>query len=211
MGRYLVRFRRANDAVPLQRGGAQLACGARVATRRRAGCPGVGGVDRDLGHCIIWPRRPSRRIVLRVAHRRRRFRPRRRRTNWNVSRPHRAVDPVADFRSCYTDSVLVNGVPLTADDLVARACATQAAYSDLRVELVPRIDTGTTLVIAFLMHGRHTGPVSSALGEVAPTGRTEAIRTTDVLATRCGLIEDVWVIADEMDLLRQLGQVPVDR
>lgn len=117
------------------------------------------------------------------------------------------VDPVGDFRSCYTDPVLVNGVPLTAADLVNRARATQMAYSDLRVELVHRIETGNKLVIAFLMHGRHTGPVPSALGEVAPTGRRVAIRTTDVLTVRSGLIEDVWVIADEMDLLRQLGKV----
>ena len=37
--------------------------------------------------------------------------------------------------------------------------------------------------------------------------RTVAIRTTDVLTVRGGLIVDVWVIADEVDLLRQLGQV----
>lgn len=68
------------------------------------------------------------------------------------------ADPAADFRRFYADPVPVNGTPMTADDLVARARALQVAFADRRTELVHRVETASRLVIGFYMHVRHVGP-----------------------------------------------------
>ena len=47
----------------------------------------------------------------------------------------------------------------------------QRAFADLRMEMIERIETPGRLVIVFWQRGRHVGPLETALGEVAPTGR----------------------------------------
>ena len=63
------------------------------------------------------------------------------------------------------------------------------------------------MVVAFVMHVRHTGPLPTPLGVLPPTGRTAAVRTIDVLAVDDGLVTDITVVADELGLLTQLGGV----
>lgn len=57
------------------------------------------------------------------------------------------------------------------------------------------------------MRGRHTGDYPGPLGVVPATGREVAIRTIDVLTLTDGKITRIWVNADELGLLRQLGAV----
>ncbi|WP_432836647.1 ester cyclase [Dactylosporangium sp. CA-092794] len=117
-------------------------------------------------------------------------------------------DPAADFRRHYADPVPVNGVPVGADGLVARARALQAAFAQRRTELVHRVETADRLVIGFYLHARHAGAYDTALGRVEATGRPVRIRVNDILTVRDGLITDIWVMSDEVDLLRQLGRLP---
>ena len=114
----------------------------------------------------------------------------------------------ADFRKHYADPVPVNGVPVTAEGLAARARGLQAAFADRRTELVHRIETGDRIVIGFYMHVRHVGPYDTPLGRVEATGRRLKIRVNDILTVRDGLITDIWVMSDDVDLMRQLGQLP---
>ncbi|WP_433217111.1 ester cyclase [Dactylosporangium sp. CS-047395] len=117
-------------------------------------------------------------------------------------------DPVADFRRYYADPVAVNGVPTTAAQLVERARALQVAFAERRTELVHRIEAGDKLVIGFYMHVRHVGPYETAFGRVAATERQLRIRVNDILTVRDGRITDIWVMSDDVDLLRQLGRMP---
>jgi hypothetical protein len=116
-------------------------------------------------------------------------------------------DPEADFRAVYTDPVPVNGTPLSAAMLVARARALQGAFTGTTMELVHRIETPTQLVIGFVMRARHTGPLESPIGTVAPTGRSVTYRVTDILTVTDGRVSDIWVIADDLGLLQQLNAV----
>jgi hypothetical protein len=59
-------------------------------------------------------------------------------------------------------------------------------------------------VIAFLLRGRHTGPFVSPLGTVEPTHREIEVRTIDVLTITDGKISALWVVSDDLGLLRQL-------
>jgi SnoaL-like polyketide cyclase len=113
-------------------------------------------------------------------------------------------DPVAAFRAVYADPVVVNGTELPILDLVGRARALQHAFADLSMEILDTVEAPGRLVIAFLMRGRHVGPFLSPLGAVAPTQRAIAVRTIDVLVLREGRVSAIWVVSDDLGLLRQL-------
>ena len=69
------------------------------------------------------------------------------------------------------------------------------------------LDTGETpdrIVIAFLMRGRHVGPFISPLGTVAPTQRDIEVRAIDILTVTAGVVSAIWVVSDDLGLLRQL-------
>jgi predicted ester cyclase len=117
------------------------------------------------------------------------------------------ADPVADFRTCYADPVTVNGEPAGTADLVARVRALQRAFTDRSTEIVHRVETPQRLVLGFVMHVVHTGPLVTPLGTVEATGRRLAVRATDILTVREDRIVDIWVISDEVGLLRQLGLI----
>jgi hypothetical protein len=57
-----------------------------------------------------------------------------------------------------------------------------AAFSGLRHELIDVVEAPGRLVIAFRLHGTHTGSYPTPLGPRAATGRDIAVRTIDVLS-----------------------------
>jgi predicted ester cyclase len=114
-------------------------------------------------------------------------------------------DPEAAFGEVYADPVVVNGGEMSLTALVARARALQQAFDRLGMVILDTVETADRVVVAFEMRGRHVGPYSSPLGSVAPTGREIAVRTIDVLAVSGGLVTAIWVVADDLGLLRQLG------
>ena len=113
----------------------------------------------------------------------------------------------AGFAEVYAENVVVNGTEVTLDDLLARARGLQAALSEVRHELLERVEADDKIVVAFRLHGRHTGPLRTALGEVPATGREVAIQGIDVLTLTDGRITGVTVLADELGLLDRLGAV----
>jgi hypothetical protein len=118
------------------------------------------------------------------------------------------ADPVADFRAVYADPVPVNGTELSAAALVDRARMLQAAFADLRMTVVHDFELPGRIVVAFIMEGRHVGPYQTPLGTVAPTGREFRCQVTDILTIDgTGLVTDIWVISDDLGLLRQLDAV----
>jgi hypothetical protein len=121
--------------------------------------------------------------------------------------PDGRADPVTDFRAVYADPVPVNGIPLTAHDLVARAQAIHRTYDRLQLDLVHRVETGDRVVIGFFMRGRQVGPLDTPLGRVEPTGRDVTIQVTDILTVRDGLVTDIWMMAGDLSLLQQLDAV----
>ena len=105
----------------------------------------------------------------------------------------------------YTDPVRVNGADLRLSDLATRARALHVAFSDLRSEILHVVADADSVAVAFVMHGRHTGPYETAFGTIQATGSEVQIRTIDVLTISGGKISAVWVNADDLGTLRQLG------
>ncbi len=117
------------------------------------------------------------------------------------------VDPEAAFGAVYTDPVVVNGTAMSLTELVARARSLQQAFDGLGMDILDTVESPGRVVVAFVMRGRHVGPFASALGPVAPSGRDIAVRTIDVLTVTDGLISAIWVVADDLGLLRQLDAI----
>lgn len=113
----------------------------------------------------------------------------------------------ASFREVYTDPVLINGVPMDAARLMARARALGAAFDQLERELLDVVDDGAKAAVAFRLSGRHVGQLTTAAGPVAATGRRLEIRVIDVLTFTGGRISSIWMVADELGALAAVEAV----
>ena len=122
-----------------------------------------------------------------------------------TSPPDSRPDPLAAFGAVYVDPVLINGTPMTLPDLVARARALHAAFSDHEIEVVDRVAQPGKLAIAFRHRARHTGPWATPMGDIAPTGVTVTGVGIDVLTLVDGRVAAIWVLADELQRLLQVG------
>lgn len=116
-------------------------------------------------------------------------------------------DAEAAFGEVYADPVMVNGAELPVAWLTARARALQQAFDGLGRQILDTVEAPGRVVIAFLLRGRHTGPFVSPLGIIAPTNRGIEVATIDVLTLSGGVISAIWVVCDELGMLRQLGAV----
>ena len=107
----------------------------------------------------------------------------------------------AAFRAVYADPVSINGTPVPALDLVARARAIGAVFDGLRREVLDVVEDGGKVAVAFRLGGRHVGTLGTAAGPVPATGRDLEMRVIDVLTVTDGRISSIWMVADELGAL----------
>jgi ketosteroid isomerase-like protein len=113
------------------------------------------------------------------------------------------------FRALYTDPVTINGTPLGAAALVARAREVQAAFEDLEREVLAVADAGERVAVAFRMGGRQVGTLTTSAGPLPPTGQVLRLRVIDLLTLTDGRISEIVMVADELGALAALGAVRV--
>jgi hypothetical protein len=113
----------------------------------------------------------------------------------------------APFREVYTNPVTLNGADAPISDLVERYRILHAAFADLEIEVVDRAELAGRLAVVLRQRGRHVGPMTTSFGTIAPTGRTFDVLGIDVLTVSDGRISRIWVVADELGRLTQLGAV----
>ena len=127
------------------------------------------------------------------------------------------TDPLPDddeaagsaFRELYSDPVTVNGAPLRAAEMVARARAMQAALEHPEREVLSVVDAGTAVALAFRLAGRQVGPLQTPAGPVPPTGRRIDVQIIDVLTLTDGRVSDIRMVADWLGALAAVGAVSV--
>jgi hypothetical protein len=128
------------------------------------------------------------------------------------STPHADRDAaVAAFGRWYADPVAINGTPMSLADLAARADAVRETFTDPRREVLDvceqPTERGSKVAVAFRMGGRHTGPLATGAGVVAPTGADLVVRVIDILTIEDGLVTSLWMTADELGALNAVGAV----
>ncbi|GAA1847665.1 hypothetical protein GCM10009836_29120 [Pseudonocardia ailaonensis] len=124
---------------------------------------------------------------------------------WDVP-PDTRADPEADFAAVYTDPVRVNGTALRLADMVDRARELHAAFTGHEREVLEVVAAPGKLAVAFRLTADHTGPWTSAVGVLAPTGRRITATVIDVLTLdAAGRVSDIVMVADELGRLRQAG------
>jgi hypothetical protein len=128
---------------------------------------------------------------------------------WTDPLPEDDGAAAAAFRTSYRDPVTVNGTPLTAADLVARARAMQKALERPEREVLSVVDAGASVAVAFRLAGRQVGPLQTPAGPVAPTGRWVGVQIIDVLTLTDGRISDIRMVADWLGALATVGAVHV--
>jgi hypothetical protein len=131
-------------------------------------------------------------------------------TLWTAE-PLPAPEALEAFRTVYTDPLRVNGAVSPLEPLVDRARMLHGAFEGLHHELFERVDTPGRSAIAFRLSGRHTGPLTTPLGEVPPTGKVLDVLGLDILSIADDRVTAVWAVADWLGLLMQAGQVALRR
>jgi predicted ester cyclase len=122
--------------------------------------------------------------------------------------PDARDDPLAAFGAVYTDPVLVNGASMALADLVARARALHEAFTEVEVEVVDRVVQPGKIAIAFRQTARHTGTWATPVGTIAPTGELVRGLGIDLLTLADDRVAEIWVLADELQRLAQVGALP---
>jgi predicted ester cyclase len=126
---------------------------------------------------------------------------------WTQPVPDDTALAARAFEEHYTNPVLVNGKSLPCSGLVERARIQQRAFTDLKIHVLQQVDTVDHSAIAFRQTGKHTGPLPTALGEVAATGEEVERNIIDILTFRDGRVCEVRVVGDELGLLVALNAV----
>jgi hypothetical protein len=124
---------------------------------------------------------------------------------WTEPPPEDEAAAVAAFRELYADPVTVNGTPLTASDLVARARVMQSALERPEREVLAVADAGASVAVAFRLAGRQIGPLDTPAGRLPATGRRIELRVIDVLTLSDGLITGIWMVADWLPAFAAAG------
>lgn len=123
---------------------------------------------------------------------------------WTQPLPEGEAAVVA-FGKVYADPVSINGAAMSLAELVERARAPQKTFADLQATLLTQVDAGSHTTVVFRMRGRHIGPMATPLGEIAATGQIVERQIIDVLGTKNGLIDQAWMVSDDLGALVRLG------
>jgi len=114
---------------------------------------------------------------------------------------------LAAFRSVYADPLLVNGAETPLAEIVGRARMMQGAFDDLHHTILERFEAPGRAAFAFRIAGRHVGPLTTPLGELAPTGLSLEVPGMDIFLIDDGLVTALWAVADFLSLLIQAAAV----
>ena len=110
-------------------------------------------------------------------------------------------DPIADFAAFYVDPVVINDVPTSLADLVARATAVKRAFADSETTILDMVAEDGKIALAFRREATHVGMWPTPLGDVPATGERVTLLGMDILTVEDGRITAIRVLADDLAVL----------
>ena len=94
------------------------------------------------------------------------------------------------------------------DEIIGFIGVFQEAFSDFRLEVKQLLSDGPAAAAEGTIAGTHDGVLHTPNGDVAPTGRTIALRFAAVYATDGETLKSEHLFFDQMDFHGQLGLLP---
>src|SRR6476469_6016388 len=117
---------------------------------------------------------------------------------WNLRSPN-AIAEMFGENGTYTDPV--TGGPLTGAAIAQFAEGLFSAFPDLGFEITSMVETGTGVVLEWIMTGTNSG----SLRGLPPTGKKIALQGIDVIRVRDSRIDSLRGYFDRQTMLEQLG------
>ena len=116
------------------------------------------------------------------------------------------VPPSGDrhFAEIYADPVRLNGRAVTLSQLAAMSRALHTAFDGQSREILDVFEADGRSAVAFVLRGRHVGPLTTRIGTLPPTGRTVEATVIDLFTVTDGLITEVRAVSDELGMLAGL-------
>jgi steroid delta-isomerase-like uncharacterized protein len=85
------------------------------------------------------------------------------------------------------------------------SAAFYSAFPDLRHNIVDMVAEGDKVAVRLNVTGTHKGELQS----IPPTGKKVSFNATDFITLMDGKVAEEWVNADIMELMQQIGAIPV--
>jgi predicted ester cyclase len=83
------------------------------------------------------------------------------------------------------------------------------AFPDSRMVIRNEVISGDTILQEFTFEGTHTATLHAPTGDLPATNRRLSGRGAQVIKVRDGLVADTQLYFDQVDVLTQLGLMPV--
>ena len=128
---------------------------------------------------------------------------------WMVP-PSTRADPHAAFAELYADPVLINDQPTSVADLVTRAEAVHAAFSDQTTEVLEVVADGQRVAFAFRREATHAGTWSTPLGDLPASGARVRLTGMDILTIADGRVVAIRVLTDDLAVIVQAAGARLD-
>ena len=117
-------------------------------------------------------------------------------------------DSTADPWAADAEMTAPGGGASGRDGIIGFIGVFQEAFPDLRLEIEQLLSDGSAAAAEGTITGTHDGVLHTPNGDVAPTGRTVALRFAAVYATDGETLKSEHLFFDQMDFLGQLGLLP---
>jgi steroid delta-isomerase-like uncharacterized protein len=106
---------------------------------------------------------------------------------------------------CLYDEVATNRKANGVNDIIAVWQGWAKAMPDSKATFDNQLVMDNTVLLELTWRGTHTGPLPTPRGDIAPTGKTFAIRACQVLEVSGERVKSVRHYFDMASLLQQLG------
>ena len=91
---------------------------------------------------------------------------------------------------------------MPVDELLRRARMMGSALRERSTEVLSIVSAPDQVAVAFRIRGLLAGPLDTPLGPVTGTGEPVTMQVIDVLTLNRGRISEIWMVADQLGLLR---------
>jgi steroid delta-isomerase-like uncharacterized protein len=122
---------------------------------------------------------------------------------WNTADAARADDLVAPDLVGHVNAATLHG----AETLRQRIANVYAIYSDAHFAIEDVVVAGDRAVVRWRFEGTHSGP---AFGKAA-TGNRVSVNGVNIFRIADGKIAELWVSADDLGELEQLGVIEIPK